>query len=113
MQTDTGHAASTEGVGMQQFDVPDIGMLHGNGSGETLKASTEEIQESGDNSGEQKESTEYIVQFPKDANSDKSPVVSANSTDIAEVLADISHTGFSSGPSHDKSVVQHEDRSVF
>ncbi|XP_059289695.1 uncharacterized protein LOC132043232 isoform X3 [Lycium ferocissimum] len=58
MQTNTGHAASTEGVGMQRFDVPDIGMDHRNGSGETLKASTEELQEGGDNSGEQKESTE-------------------------------------------------------
>ncbi|XP_059289694.1 uncharacterized protein LOC132043232 isoform X2 [Lycium ferocissimum] len=84
MQTNTGHAASTEGVGMQRFDVPDIGMDHRNGSGETLKASTEELQEGGDNSGEQKESTEYIVQFLEDTVSDKSPVVSAKSADIAE-----------------------------
>ncbi|XP_059289693.1 uncharacterized protein LOC132043232 isoform X1 [Lycium ferocissimum] len=113
MQTNTGHAASTEGVGMQRFDVPDIGMDHRNGSGETLKASTEELQEGGDNSGEQKESTEYIVQFLEDTVSDKSPVVSAKSADIAEVLADISRTGWSSGPSHDKSVVLQEDRPIF
>ncbi|XP_060210337.1 uncharacterized protein LOC132637235 [Lycium barbarum] len=122
MQTDTGHAASTEGVGMQQFDVPDIGMDRRNESGETLKESTEELQEGGDNFGEQKESTicidqihltEYIVEFPEDTVSVKSPVLSANSADIAEVLADISRTGWSSGPSHDKSAVLQEDRSIF
>ncbi|XP_059288387.1 uncharacterized protein LOC132041696 [Lycium ferocissimum] len=61
MQTDTGHAASTEGVGMQQFDVPDIGMDHDNGSGETLKASTEELQESGDNSREKKKRIDGMI----------------------------------------------------
>ncbi|XP_060200210.1 uncharacterized protein LOC132628447 [Lycium barbarum] len=112
MQTDTGHAELTEGVGMQQFDVPDIGMDHRNESGETLKASTEELQQGGDNSGEQKESTKYINEFPDDTVSVKSPVVSANSADIAEVLADISRTGWSSGPSHDKSAVLQEDRPI-
>ncbi|XP_060205994.1 uncharacterized protein LOC132633527 [Lycium barbarum] len=95
METDTGDVHSTEEKGL----APDIQVGIGNESGDTMKASTEEIAEGGDLSGELKTSVEHPAnQTWKDTVEEKKCSDDSNNFEvIARVLANIAESEMANG----------------
>ncbi|XP_060211348.1 uncharacterized protein LOC132638513 isoform X2 [Lycium barbarum] len=67
---------------MSSGEMPDIGVTYGNESGDTLKASTEEIQDGGDISAEHRQSEKVGVQHPADTTINVPDVVYGATTGI-------------------------------
>ncbi|XP_060188399.1 uncharacterized protein LOC132617415 [Lycium barbarum] len=115
METDTGHVDSAIG------DVPDIGVGHCNESGDTLKASTEEINDGGDLSGEPKSSAQFpcdVSRKDKDEGNHESDATrqddSSNNSEgmIAQVLADIAASDIATQSVKEQDAGEHIDHIV-